>query len=67
MNTEENISNSILRRLLKIASKNILPYSILVLGLQPLDEEFFQKIIKNINTNLQNIQNNLQISIDKFK
>ena len=65
MNTEENISNSILRRLLKIASKNILPISILILGLGTLDESFMKEIVKSVINSISSIIEKLIRLIDE--
>ena len=62
---EKTITQSIVRRLLKIASKNILPASILILGLSKLEENLFNKIVGNVNESLDTLKHELQTSVDE--
>ncbi len=62
---EKTIAQSIVRRLLKIANKNILPASILILGLSKLEENLFNKIVENVNEALDTLKHELQTSVDE--
>jgi hypothetical protein len=63
--SQEKIINSIIRRLLKIASKNILPISILILGLGTLDESFMKEIVKSVINSISSIIEKLIRLIDE--
>ena len=62
---EKTITQTILRRLLKIANKNILPASILILGLGKLEESLFNTIVSTVNEALDTLKHELQTSVEE--
>lgn len=64
--SEENIVDSILSRLLIIMAKNIIPLGILVLGVGKNEQTSIEKIHKNLNKRLNNIQKEIKKNADIF-
>jgi len=62
----ERVNKSLMSRLLKLASKNILPISVMILGLggKQLNEQVMKKVAENLHAGIQSVQNDLKASLD---
>ncbi len=61
----ERINKSLMRRLLMLASKNILPISVMILGLggSHLNDEVIKKVADNLNDSVLSLQKDLEASL----
>lgn len=66
---QSSIVSSVLERLLKIANKNILPTSLMILGLvsDEIKEDFVETFSKALIENINKLQRDLKNSISSVK
>lgn len=63
---KESSTNSILDRLLKVANKNLLPVSLMILSTDPIGDDQMTKVKLNLFESIKQLKNDLKSSVDKF-
>jgi hypothetical protein len=61
----KQIRDSLIRRLLIVMNKTIIPNGVLILGLGSLEEEKLKFLVDNILLDIENLKNNLKQSFEK--
>ena len=63
---EEKIGLSIMKRLMKVLNKNIVPVSLMILSLGICEEKCMQRISEKVLEKINKLQADLGASINKF-